>query len=195
MWNQAEYMRKWREANRELDRSNRRIWRLKNRERVNEAKRLSYCSNIEERRDSDKAYREANRKRINSLKKEAVLRNKEYWLLYQRAWRHNHAQMVNFRKRIRYIQSDKGSLLEVNRLRRLSVEVIRQVYERNKAKSGMVTCYLCGLPVIDGKDNLEHKIPLVRGGSNEIDNLDVAHSSCNLSKGRMTEDEYRKSRV
>jgi 5-methylcytosine-specific restriction endonuclease McrA len=187
-------MRKWRAANRELDRSKRRAWRLKNREKVNEAKRLSYCSSVGEQRFSDKAYRDANIERINRVKKEAILRNREYWLLYQRAWRHNHAQAVNFRKRMRYGQSNKGALLEVGRLRRVSVEVIQQVYERNKAKFGVVTCYLCAMP-IGGKGNLEHKVPLVRGGLNEIENLDVAHASCNLSKGRMTEDEYRKSLI
>jgi 5-methylcytosine-specific restriction endonuclease McrA len=49
-------------------------------------------------------------------------------------------------------------------------------------------CIYCG-----SRDSIEvdHRIPLVRGGSNSIDNVAPACRSCNRRKNRMTEDEFR----
>ena len=43
-----------------------------------------------------------------------------------------------------------------------------------------------------GKDHLEHKIPLSRGGTNARENLDIACQHCNNKKFTKTESEYRK---
>ncbi len=49
-------------------------------------------------------------------------------------------------------------------------------------------CYYCGC---DGKMQIEHRIPLSRGGSNHPSNIVPACPSCNNSKGTMTEREYK----
>lgn len=47
-----------------------------------------------------------------------------------------------------------------------------------------VRCYLCGqAEVADEPWHVEHVIPKVRGGSDDLDNLRLAHQSCNLQKG------------
>lgn len=38
---------------------------------------------------------------------------------------------------------------------------------------------------------LEHLTPVARGGTHNIDNLDLAHYGCNSSKGAKTLEEYR----
>lgn len=49
-------------------------------------------------------------------------------------------------------------------------------------------CQLCGGEVGDCDLHIDHIIPVVRGGQNELANLQVTHGSCNLSKGaRMPE--------
>lgn len=48
------------------------------------------------------------------------------------------------------------------------------------ARDGMV-CYLCGEP-IDNAPVIEHKTPASRGGTANLDNLAVAHQSCNIRK-------------
>ena len=74
----------------------------------------------------------------------------------------------------------------------LTIQIVQQVYEDTIKKYGTLTCYLCELPIPFGKDHLEHKIPLSRGGTNDRENLDIACQKCNCKKHNKTEAEYRK---
>lgn len=74
---------------------------------------------------------------------------------------------------------------------KLEIKTIQQVYEDNIKRFGTLTCYLCLKPILFGKDHLEHKTPLVRGGNNERNNLDIACAKCNLSKNNKTVEEYQ----
>ena len=54
-------------------------------------------------------------------------------------------------------------------------------------------CYLCNKPLYSSfKDpiHVEHKIPVSRGGSNDISNIGLAHAGCNYEKGTLTDIEY-----
>ena len=66
------------------------------------------------------------------------------------------------------------------------------IYEDNIKRYGTLTCYLCEKPILFGDDNLEHKVPLSRNGTNEYNNLGIAHRKCNYRKHNKTEVEYRK---
>lgn len=44
-------------------------------------------------------------------------------------------------------------------------------------------CALCGLPVDRSDVHVDHAIPLARGGTNALRNLQIAHPTCNLRKG------------
>ncbi len=72
----------------------------------------------------------------------------------------------------------------------LTLEKIQLIYEDNIKKYGTLTCYLCLKTISFRKDCLEHKIPLSRGGTNEYNNLAIAHRSCNNKKNCKTEKEY-----
>ncbi len=78
---------------------------------------------------------------------------------------------------------------------KLSIQTIQQVYEDNIKRFGTLTCYLCLQPIPFGKDHLEHKTPLIRGGTNEYNNLAIACQHCNCKKHTKTEVEYRKERT
>jgi 5-methylcytosine-specific restriction endonuclease McrA len=73
----------------------------------------------------------------------------------------------------------------------LLASTVKAVYENNIKRYGTLTCYLCLRPISVGKDHLEHKTPLSRGGTNEYNNLDVACRSCNCSKHDKTLEELR----
>ena len=53
-----------------------------------------------------------------------------------------------------------------------------------------VQCYLCNRLVSIRDVHVEHKRPLIRGGSNSARNLALACPDCNLAKGRLTVDEF-----
>lgn len=77
----------------------------------------------------------------------------------------------------------------------LTIQTIQQVYEDNIKQYGTLTCYLCLKPIEFRQDALEHKIPLSRGGTNEYNNLAIAHRSCNSRKHNKTEEEYKKENL
>lgn len=54
-------------------------------------------------------------------------------------------------------------------------------------------CYLCGKLLFlrfDDPISIEHKIPVSRGGANDISNVGLAHLSCNKKKFTKTDKEY-----
>jgi len=75
--------------------------------------------------------------------------------------------------------------------RNIKSGIIQQVYEDNIKKYGTLTCYLCLKAIEFRKDHLEHKTPLSRGGTNAIENLDIACQHCNNTKHTKTEAEFR----
>ena len=77
-------------------------------------------------------------------------------------------------KRQKYIRRTIGEI---------SQEAILKIEEENH-------CYYCGKLCIEDK-TIDHKHPVSRGGTNDIDNLVVACRSCNCSKNDKTEEEHR----
>lgn len=73
----------------------------------------------------------------------------------------------------------------------LTLAMVQRVYEANIAKYEVLTCYLCFKPIVNNNDSLEHSTPLSRGGSNNYDNLGVAHRSCNAKKHTKTLEEWK----
>ena len=73
----------------------------------------------------------------------------------------------------------------------LTTETIQRVYEDNIKKFGALTCIYCFNPIRFGDDTLEHKQPLVGGGTNLYENLGIACKHCNSQKRHRTEKEFR----
>lgn len=72
----------------------------------------------------------------------------------------------------------------------LDRDTVQGVYEDNIKEYGTLTCYLCLKPVAFGKDSIDHKVPMCRGGTNEKPNLAIAHKKCNSKKSFRTTEEY-----
>jgi 5-methylcytosine-specific restriction endonuclease McrA len=72
----------------------------------------------------------------------------------------------------------------------ITVKTIQLVYEDNIKKYGTLTCYLCRQPIEFGNDNLEHKTPASKGGTNDYNNLAISCKSCNCRKHTKTLEEY-----
>lgn len=72
--------------------------------------------------------------------------------------------------------------LDLNYERPLRVPVPAATKRAVVERDGMV-CQLCGDEIPDGDLHIDHIQPVARGGGNELNNLQAAHSRCNISKG------------
>ena len=61
-------------------------------------------------------------------------------------------------------------------------KIAQRVYEDNIKQYGTLTCYLCEKEIEFGQDSIDHIKPVVLGGSNDYENLKIAHRSCNSQK-------------
>jgi 5-methylcytosine-specific restriction endonuclease McrA len=55
-------------------------------------------------------------------------------------------------------------------------------------------CFYCGRLLFESFSqtfHIEHKIPISRGGSNDISNIALSCAQCNFKKGTMTHDEFQ----
>jgi len=140
-------------------------------------------------RQDNKEYIKRENKRYRKEHKEYYIRiNKQYCL-------DNKERKAEYNKK--YNQTPIGkAMLKVRKHKRrallkgLTKETIQRVYEDNLKKYGTLTCILCNKPIAFGKDSLEHLTPVSRGGSNDYENLGVAHLNCNHKKHTKTLEEW-----
>ncbi|KKM04307.1 hypothetical protein LCGC14_1765520 [marine sediment metagenome] len=134
--------------------------------------------NPESHRRSSAKWKKNNPQRV----KDWIEQNREYLKRYHKEY---YYRMPNKKRanQARAILRRAGGVL--------TPATIQRVYEDNIKKHGTLTCYLCEKSVEFGQDSLEHKIPLSRNGTNEYNNLAIAHRSCNYKKSNKTEEEYR----
>ena len=132
------------------------------------------------------AYSKEYRHRVGISKKYSSESGVSYTDEYKKEYRKNNKEKIKLhRKKYRYLSKSAGEL---------PVYRIQKVYEDNIKKYGTLTCYLCLKRIKFGDDNLEHKTPLSRGGTNGYKNLAIAHESCNKRKYNKTELEYREAK-
>lgn len=66
----------------------------------------------------------------------------------------------------------------------LSASIRSEIYERDRG-----LCRYCG--TADGPFHVDHVVPVIKGGSDDVSNLALACQGCNLSKGSKTLEEWR----
>lgn len=57
-----------------------------------------------------------------------------------------------------------------------------------KARNGILDCEFCGSKV----EEIDHIVPLSKGGSHTFSNIRMLCRTCNRAKGTLMEDEFRK---
>lgn len=53
-----------------------------------------------------------------------------------------------------------------------------------KKNDGVVPCFVCGEHVKPEHATLEHVLQLSKGGTDDMDNLDISHEKCNQQRER-----------
>lgn len=72
----------------------------------------------------------------------------------------------------------------------ITIDTIQKVYEDNIKKFGTLTCVYCNYPIVFGNDTIDHRTPIVRGGTNRRNNLTIACRNCNSKKHTRTPREF-----
>lgn len=187
---EAEYQRVRYAANAEKEKDRKRAYREANAEKVKEQDRARREANPEKFRAQQRAYRATNPDKISH---------------YNRTYRQNNLEKVKSLQQIWYIANfDKVS--EQQRVyRQNNPDVIRAKSHRRRTRlknnGGSCTgaqlrdlritqnhqCAYCQRRV---KLNIEHIVPVKRGGSSDISNICWACRRCNLNKGAKRLEEW-----
>ena len=151
--------------------------------------------NSEQKKITDKRYRqsEKGRKKAVELQKrylennpEAREKKRERDLLYRSEGRYKDSEL---RASAKYKKTEKGKFQRRKRkymsraLGKIDADYLAELLRGN-------ICYYCGCK-ITGNKTIDHKMPIIKGGTNDNDNLVLACVRCNTQKGSKTEEEYR----
>ena len=140
-----------------------------------------------------KIWRENNKEHINKYRQRYFQLHKERLLELKKEYRHKIGKSKRYNVQLSTEEKKQRKKAYKKRLKRggkLTPKTIQLVYEDNIKRFGTLTCYLCLIPIEFGKDSLEHKTPLSRGGTNEYNNLAIACRICNSKKHILTEQEW-----
>lgn len=157
-----------------------RQWRLNNPEKV-KVYRTRYRSKPEAKLKEKEYYNYYNKTEIHKLaQKKWYLKNAEQEKIRVAEWRRNNRDR-NLEYKRKYLQDH----LEQHRLRESKRRALKfnaatgnvNLEELKKQKN----CGICSKPLNDVYQ-IDHIIPLTRGGSHSQDNLQLAHPFCNNSK-------------
>ena len=161
------------------------VYYAKNREKLIAYTKEYNRLHNEKRKHDAKEWRTKNRARIIVKLAEWRARNKDRIKAYSKFYFRNNKEQCRASSRARRKRGEAAG--------KLTRQTVQMVYEDNIKKYGTLTCYLCLKPIVLGNDHLEHKTPICRGGTNEYNNLAVAHALCNLIKHDKTEVEFKNS--
>lgn len=154
---QTENMRKWREKNKERDKQNCLNYRERNREKIKERRRELYHLDPERHR----------KYQINYSKKEGVKEKKK--VLFAEWSKKNRDKLK--------IKEEKRRMLEYGASGSHTHEQSKALLEKQKYK-----CVYCNSCLKKNKKHKDHIIPLSKGGTNNIDNIQWLCVKCNLEK-------------
>ena len=146
--------------------------------------RKSYAK-LKEKRLKEKAeYREINRELLAKNQKEYYRANKDDCIKYQKIYRvKNKERIREYHKRYRQTEDCKISKRNSNHKRRAIVKSGNiNTSELKELFSNTKRCYWCNKKLNKKKIQVDHYVPLSKGGEHLIDNIVLTCPHCNMSK-------------
>lgn len=188
-----------------------RKYRLRHREKRNEYHRKYRLRNKEILAEYGRKYREQNRDKIRQLCREWYWKNHKYALERARKYRKEHSQEIRAWTRDYYQRNRAEQIQKTKEWQQKNPEKVkakkelRYAIEKNARVDGFgrqeflnwlesqkpFKCYLCGKRIKKEESyEIEHRIPLTRGGRHVGYNLGIACKKCNSSKYNKTPWEF-----
>ena len=143
-----------------------------------------------DKRKRDPSYRQKVQKRYYYKNRDRLLRkqavfyelNKERLLKRGEIWRKNNPESARRQSSLRRarLRSSSGSY---------SLSQLRSMYDAQKHK-----CIICKRGMLEKQYTVDHIVPLSRGGTNYIDNIQLLCSTCNKQKAAKDPVEFMRSR-
>jgi 5-methylcytosine-specific restriction endonuclease McrA len=156
-------------------------------DRDREKQREWYRANKERHRAKGRAWAEENRERLKEYHAAYYEANREKWTAY--AVENADRRRENARRRRAEEPELRRRHVRAYQARKLKVRVEDVnplvVLERDDG-----ICGICGADVDPQAFEVDHVIPISRGGSHSYDNVQAAHGSCNRRKNARMPDEY-----
>jgi 5-methylcytosine-specific restriction endonuclease McrA len=155
--------REWNQKNREKRNAVSKAWRERNKEKMAEIKRVSK----EKHPETELNYRKRNKDRLNEKAREWALKNPEKRKETFRAYRKRNPNKVLDSSSLRRARINKGKIIRFT---------AKQLKERLSVYGGK--CWMCGSKA----DQIDHVLPLAKGGPHILSNLRPACGPCNRKK-------------
>ena len=176
-----EAMHKWSIANRDKRRESTYRWRNTHPERWREIEHKYYKKNHEKITERQRRYSKTHVNEKLEYMRGYYQTNREKKCAYQSEYNKDNRERRNITEHNRRarINGNGGAL---------PLDARTTLFEEQEG-----LCYLCGKPLyasFDDPVSIEHKIPVSRGGSNDISNIGLAHLSCNCRKHTKTHEEF-----
>ena len=168
--------KKYRDENREKIKKAVHKWQKNNQEKLKMVAKEYY---IKHKKEIKKRYKKHKIEKLEYLKKWKVNHPG-----YDKKWKRDNPEK---RKAInkKYNQSFKGKLYAKQQKAKRSVgkpaKIIKQIVQENIFKYGTVTCEKCERRCFDNYQ-IDHIIPICKGGNNDRNNLQVLCAKCNQEK-------------
>lgn len=145
--------------------------------------KIYYEAHTDEKKTYDKARRQARKEEIKTQVKAYKEAHKDeiaaYLKNYRKTYDQTHQKQINAKTRRYYARKKELTVGEFDK--REWLELQPKPYR----------CYLCGKIIGDNEPyEIDHRIPLSRGGPHMPWNLGITHSTCNKAKHTKTPSEY-----
>jgi len=174
-----------------------RKYRTTNSDLINKKRRLNYLNNAEKYRIVCKNWRENNPEYLE-VRRQRYNENPEIYINQVKNYYKKNPGKSYARYRL-WVQKnpEKMAILRRNREYRLkNIKGSHSVEEwKNLCETSKWICSYCGKMLDKNTVTKDHLIPIVRGGTNFINNITLACRNCNSKKHVKTPDEYMREAV
>jgi len=156
-------------------------------------KKMSYDANADQHREHKRKFYLENRDKRNSYNRQYCRQNTDSLCEYQREYREKNVDKLKIQRRVRYLANPDVYKARAN-IRRVRVMAQEHHFTAEQWRALCAyygyTCLRCGKREPEILLSPDHVIPIARGGSNSIHNIQPLCRVCNKKKYAKTGD-YR----